>query len=111
MLKSLFFNNRSVPVPVPLRNLRDALGWIESTLLQQGASITRISLDGLDLSERETLNLQQLEQSLSKHSCLRVQADSPLRLRAESLDVVQGLCTAINRTLEMTAVECWKSSP
>ena len=49
MLESLIFNGKTIPIPIPLKNLSDAVGWAEETLLPAGFSITRICVDGFEV--------------------------------------------------------------
>ncbi len=110
MLKKILLNNRLVPVPVPVRNLAQALAWVESNLVPGGSLITRVVLDR-DVIEYDNVVLvpKKAQAELTEKSRLEIQIDSPATLATQTLDTVHSLCAAILGTLKGIAVHAWQS--
>ena len=106
MLRRVVINRRTVPVPVPIRTLADALDWIAVTLVPPGHSITRVTLDAIDLEEETIVG----STMLTDVSRLELRVDSPCDLSIQSLEAAGNLATIITRTLKETAVGLWQLS-
>ena len=107
MLKKVTINQKKVPVPVPILTLGQAIHWIEDTLVPQGHTITRITLNDIVLGSDEL----DLGSSLTLDSKLEVQIDSPVELGLQTLEAARNLGSVILSGLKMLAVECWQAKP
>ena len=107
MLRKLYINQKKIPVPVPLRSLGEAIQWIESTLLPNGHTITRVLINEImiDLESVRQSNRQSL---ISDDTRVDVQIDSPLDLATQTLDALRNLGLVVASGLKMLAYECWK---
>ncbi len=111
MLKKLLVNNRSIPVPVPLKNLDEAVTWIDKTLLKDEEVITQVVLDGRDFSEDGVAISDYKNHLLSGESNLEIRIDSPLELTNQSIETLRNLATVIEKELKPLAVTCWQTTP
>ena len=119
MLKKLLLNNKTIPVPVPVRTLGEAVHWIETTLVPEGHTLTRIVLDGRVVSSglsNQTAsgpcipdNL--LKTGLGESSKLEILVDSPSDLAIQALDAVHNLASVILSGLKPAAVTLWQARP
>lgn len=107
MLKTVYINQKKVPVPVPIRNLGEALQWVEETLVPSGHTMTRITLDDLVLSGDDL----DLTARLSPESRLAVQIDSPVNLAVQALEAARNLITVVLAAIKPLAVDCWQTKP
>ena len=112
MLKRILVNNRVVPVPVPLKDLAQALAWVESVLVPAGSFLTRVVLDRSVIEYADgNLSTADGKLALEAGSRLEIQIDSPSTLAAQTLDSVHSLAAAILGTLKGLAVHCWQLKP
>ena len=107
MLKKVLIREKEIPVPIPVRNLQEAITWISSTFVEEGAVITKVTLDGVDLAFGD----EKIEKgiSLAEKSLLRVQIDNPRELSIKTLDVIRDLSVGMNDKLKNLAVKGWES--
>jgi hypothetical protein len=110
MLKRVLVNNRVVPIPVPLKDLSQALSWVESTLVPAGSFLTRVVLNRsvIDYTDGR-LSKSDARLGLDAGSRLEIQVDSPVTLAAQTLDSIHSLAAAILGTLKGLAVHSWQS--
>lgn len=111
MLKKLILNKRTIPIPVPIRNLEEALTWLSQTLVKSDEEFTKILLDGRELITEGVPTKTFSTMLLTEASRLDVQVDSPLDLSLQSLDAVRNLALLIERGLKTLAVKCWQTPP
>jgi len=111
MLKKIQVNGRTVPVPVPVTTLAEALHWIAETLLVQGKIITRAILDGNELEDFSGDHPEFKRIPLPSTAVLMVQIDSPIELCIQTLEAIRNLATVVNRGLKLLAVESWQAKP
>jgi len=113
MLKKIMVNQKLIPVPVPLKTMREALDWVERTLIKPGQSITRVTLNGKSLSgERlERRNASELSSSLDDKSKLEFQIDTPTDLAIQTLDAIHNLAAVVLGGLKAQAVSFWQARP
>jgi hypothetical protein len=110
MLRKLYFNRRSIPVPVPVRNLRDVLEWLQKTLLKPDEEITRVVLDGEDILARfDQKSFGSIP--LDDKARLEVAADSPVDLAVQTCEALRNLAMVIERGLKTLAVTAWQTPP
>ncbi|SME95605.1 hypothetical protein [Pseudobacteriovorax antillogorgiicola] len=109
MLKTVYLNQKKVPVPIPIKTLYEAIIWIEKHLLRDTQSITRIELDGnlIDFLDEPESKLCAIK--LSKSSRLDIQIDSVQEISIQTIDAVRNLCVVMERSLKPLAVKCWQS--
>ncbi len=93
MLKKIWIREKTLPVLVPIHNLQEAIAWISSVHMEEGSVLTKIRLDGVDLSFGD----ERIEKGilLSEQSVLSLQIDSPQELSVKTLDVIQNLSAGI----------------
>lgn len=109
MLKKVQINNRSIPVPVPVRNLAEALVWVSETFLKPEEIITKVALNGRELGEYELQDASAVNVALDDFSDLHVKIDSPAELSIQTLDALRNLTGIIGRNLKQNAVICWQT--
>ena len=107
MIKKILINGRSIPVPVPLRDLEEALGWVEETLLRSDQVITRISVNGCEIFADELGPAGFKGVPITNGSKIEVQMDSPSELSVQTLETARNLGAVIERGLKPLAVACW----
>jgi hypothetical protein len=107
MLKKVRIREKEIPVPIPVRNLQEAIVWITSTFLEEGSVLTKVTLDGVDLAFGD----EKIEKGvfLSEDSVLRIQIDNPRQLSIKTLDVIRDISVGMNDKLKLLAVKGWQS--
>lgn len=109
MLKKLLLKGKAVPVPVPVFNLQEALLWIDSTLILPGHLLTKVELNGLDITDRlASAEIRSL--ALDGNTQLEIKIESPRDLALQTLDSMHTLCRCIYDSLQPVAIKCWQSS-
>lgn len=109
MLKNLIANKKKIPVPVPIKILRDAILWIESVLVLKDHTITKIELDGRLVDYSVAVDGSPSRTLLTDNSKLEIQIDSPLDLSIQTIDVIRSMAMVMKRSLRVMAVTCWQS--
>ena len=111
MLKHVYINGKRIPVPIPVLVLDEALDWVEHTLVPEGHTMTRVTIDGCilggDLEDNDTTG----QMPLTPRSRLEVQVDSPTDLAIQTLEAMRNLCSVVGGGLKPLAVACWKTKP
>ena len=111
MLKKIILNRRTIPVPVPIQNLDEALAWVDQTLLKSDEMITKIVVDDRKVSDEGLSEKQVKEFRLNGASKLEIQVDSPLELSTQSLEAIRNLADVVEKSLKPLAVDCWQTVP
>ena len=111
MLKRLIINQKSVPVPVPIRNLSEATEWIEASMIPTGQSLTVAVLDGRSVVDILANPAASAKLLLTANSRLEVRIESPMDLALQGLETAHTLCGAILRNIKYLAVHLWQASP
>lgn len=106
MLKKLDINGKTIPIPVPILNLSEAIHWLESSILKKGQLITKIILNGKECALEDSKSSSQT--TLLKDSVLTVQADSARDLAIQTIDTLRDLIAHMFHKLQELAVYCWK---
>lgn len=110
MLKKLVLNRRSIPVPVPVKELGQVLSWLESAMVPDGSYITKVTLDGHDLEyDGGLVSTRDHSIRLTEQSALEIRVDSLASLSGQTLDTIHSLSAAILGTLKSIAVHSWQS--
>ena len=109
MLKTIYLNQKKVPVPIPIKNLYEALHWIEKHMLRDGHSITRVNLDNQSIDTFDLSEMNMRERILDKDSKLEIQIDSVQEISIQTIDALRNLAVVLGRSLKPTAVKCWQS--
>jgi len=102
MLKTVLLNGKKLPVPVPVKNVDEALSWLEEYLVGPRKTITRIELDGVIVDDHH------MSQTLSDSSRLVVQADSAIELAIQTIDALRNLVGVMLRDIKHCAVQVYK---
>lgn len=111
MLKRLIINQRSVPVPVPVRNMAEAVLWIEQSMIPTGQSLTAAVLDGNSVIDQLSDRAAMAKLKLTPDSRFEVRIESPRELALQSLETAHTLCGAILRNIKFLAVHLWQCIP
>ena len=111
MLKFVIINKKKVPVPVPVKTLKEAVNWVESVLLMKDNTVTKIELEGKIIDYQLATGGTYGNIALSPTSKLEVQIDSPFELAIQTIDVVRNLCTIMKNSLRTIAVNSFKTKP
>lgn len=109
MLKKFFLNKKSIPVPIPLKTLDEALLWIEKNFIPANFAITRVFLDGQDVMAEIENPAQANGRQIFLHSksYLEIQIDSPMDLAIQTLETIKNLADINLQITKSFAVECW----
>ncbi|RYZ49947.1 MAG: hypothetical protein EOP07_23685 [Proteobacteria bacterium] len=108
MLKRITLNGRRVPVPVPIRDLSEAVQWVQKHLVRPDHHITRIELNGSDVEFSSDGECHVDAIDLSEGSDLRIKVDSPHEICIQTLDVLRNLSSVVGRNLKPIAVQLWE---
>ena len=109
MLKRLIVNQKTIPVPVPVRTLAEACTWIDEILVPVGETVTSAQLDGRDILEIWSSSKAGAAIFLHPESRLEIRVESPEDLALQSLDAIHSLAGAILRGIKVLAVHLWQS--
>lgn len=107
MLKKVILKNKTIPVPVPVVSLSDAIEWIDGYLVGEGQLITKMSLDGVDIYDLDDAN-DYTDIKMTEDSQLEVIIDSPKDMVLQSLESVIDLAKCNLSNLKKLAVDCWQ---
>lgn len=108
MLKRITLNGRRVPVPVPIRDLTEAVAWVQKHLVRADHAITRIELNGVDVDMSNDGECHVEALPLDEGSDLRIKVDSPHEISLQTLDVLRNLSSVVGRNLKPIAVQLWE---
>ncbi|MBC7660662.1 MAG: hypothetical protein H7249_13285 [Chitinophagaceae bacterium] len=108
MLKRITLNGRRIPVPVPIRDLGEAVQWVQKHLVRADHAITRIELNGNDINWNTDSDFHVENLPLSDGSDLRMKVDSPHDICLQTLDVLRNLSSVIGNNLKPIAVQLWE---
>lgn len=111
MLKKLLLNRRAIPIPVPLRDLEEVLVWIDQTFRRGDQAVTKIVIDGRDLTEAPAASLDFKKILFTPESHVEIQLESAAELSIQSLDTVRNLSLVLERSLKPCAVNCYQTMP
>jgi hypothetical protein len=106
MIKEIVLNSKKVPVPVPIRDLSELLGWISTTLLTGEHVVTRIRVNGSEVDLDLVAN-GRYSQVIPTNAKIEIRIDSPIDLTIQTVDALRNLATIIQPGLRPLAVECW----
>lgn len=109
MLKRLIINQKTVPVPVPVRNLAEACAWIDEIMVPVGETVTSAILDGKDILELWSSAKAGAAINLHPENRLEIRIESPEDLALQSLDAIHSLAGAILRGIKVLAVNLWQA--
>jgi hypothetical protein len=109
MLKRLIINQKTIPVPVPLKTLEEVCSWIDEILVPIGETVTSATLDGKDILDLWCSPKTTSAINLHSESRLEVRIESPEDLALQSLDAIHSLAGAILRGIKALAVHLWTS--
>ena len=109
MLKRLIINQKTVPVPVPVRTLAEACAWIDEILVPVGETVTSATLDDKDILDVWSSSNVGAAISLYPESRLEIRIESPEDLALQSLDAIHSLAGAILRGIKTLAVHLWQA--
>jgi len=110
MLKKILINGTEIPVPVPIRNLTQAIEWVETTLQKSGQVLTRISINGKSDDDIATLIAKGGKITFEPTSSLEMQLESPRDLVIQSLETIYNLTRIVQSTIKQVAVSAWQCS-
>jgi hypothetical protein len=107
MLKQIQVKNKLIPVPVPIKDVEQALLWAEKTLVIKGEIVTKVVLNGTDLLAGDSVhNFSDIQ--LDDKSTLMLQVDSPKVLALQLLDSINKISKCVHDDMKPLAVECWQ---
>jgi hypothetical protein len=109
MLKRLIVNQKTIPVPVPVKSLADACAWIDEILVPVGETVTSATLDGRDILGLWSSTKAGNAISLFPDTRLEIRIESPEDLALQSLDAIHSLAGAILRGIKALAVHLWQA--
>jgi hypothetical protein len=109
MLKRLIINQKTVPVPIPIKTLADACAWIDEVLVPVGETVTSAMLDEKDVLELWSSTRAGSAITLHPESRLEIRIESPEDLALQSYDAIHSLAGAILRNIKVIAVQLWQS--
>lgn len=109
MLKFVYLNQKKVPVPVPVKNLYEAILWVEKHILRDGYAITKVLLDQspVEVLDESSQNLKKVP--LEQSQRLEIQIDSVQEISIQTIDALRNLSTALEKSLKPVAVEFWQA--
>ena len=105
MLKSVLLNGKKVPVPVPVRTAGEALDWLEKFLVGPKKTVTKIELNGENLTDAS------LSERLDQSSKLVVQVDSEIDLAVQTIDALRNLTGMMIKDIKHCAVQVYQLKP
>jgi hypothetical protein len=109
MLKRFVLNQKTVPVPVPLKTLDQVCAWIDEVLVPTGETVTSATLDGKDILDLWASPKVTAAISLHNESRLEIRIESPEDLALQSLEAIHSLAGAVLRGIKALAVHLWQS--
>ncbi len=103
MLKRLLVNRRTVPVPVPIKTVAQALSWVEQTLVTGDQVITKVMLNGDEITDDSR------DVVFTGNARFEVFIESPIDLSVQTLETARNLAGILCGTLKPLAVACWEA--
>ena len=109
MLKTIYLNKKKLPIPIPIRTLKEALDWVDDHIIDSDHSVTRIKVNGQDLEwsgeEEDSILDFEVNQSMK----VFFQIDSPMDISVQTIDALRNLINVMLKSLKPVAVDCWKT--
>lgn len=105
MLKRLIVNQKRVPIPVPVRNAAEILGWLSGGYLRADECVTRLMVDGVDCLD--DMDLEKI--MVAESSVVEVLVDSPSDLLIHTFESTRNLITVVDKKLKPMAVSAWQT--
>lgn len=109
MLKRLVLNQKTIPVPVPIKTLAEACAWIDEILVPVGETVTSATLDGRDILDLWSAPKIGGGIQLHPDSRIEIRVESPEDLALQTLDTIHALSGAILRGIKALAVHLWQA--
>lgn len=106
MLRFIYLKNQRIPVPVPIRNLKEALEWVSETFCGENQLITRVLLNGDDVNLDFQHEFEKIE--LNAEADLTFQLDAPKELSIQTLEAVKNFASVILPRVKQIAVELYR---
>ncbi|MCB9228105.1 MAG: hypothetical protein H6618_00690 [Deltaproteobacteria bacterium] len=107
MLKHFRLDTKTVPVPVPLTNLNEAMEWVEHTFIRQNTVMTSATIDGQDVLSIEQTKWPSI--LLDDSSLFEVVLDSPREISIQTAEAIRDLSQSLLARLQAIAVKCWEA--
>lgn len=104
MLKECVINNEKIAVPVPILNVGDMIDWADSLGSKYGGVVTKILLDGKDISLKPDRSL-----GLGPTSKVVLNIDTPTNLSKEVVAAVISMLEISSIVIKDLAVSTWKT--
>ena len=104
MLKECVINNEKITVPVPILNVGDMIDWADSLGSEYGGVVTKILLDGKDISLQPDRT-----QDLGPESLVVLNIDTPTNLSREVVTAVISMLEISSIVIKDLAVSTWKN--
>lgn len=106
MLKRVTVNQKRVPVPVPVSNAAEILGWLSGGYLRPDECVTRLMIDGVDCLDDDSLTNIPVHEG----SIVEVLVDCPSDLLIHTFESTRNLITVVDKKLKPMAVSAWQTS-
>lgn len=106
MIKKIRIQEKNIPVPVPLKNLAAAMVWVRETFIKDDSAITRVKLDGEDLTGENEDHWDEIE--LNEVSQLVINLETPRDLSISAIEATKELAQAAESTFQKLAIELWQ---
>ncbi len=104
MLKECVINNERITVPVPILNVGDMIDWADSLGSEYGGVVTKIVLDGKDISLKPDRT-----QDLTPSSSVILSIDTPTNLSRDVVTAVISMLEISSIVIKDLAVSTWKN--
>ncbi len=104
MLKECVINNERITVPVPILNVGDMIDWADSLGSEYGGVVTKIVLDGKDISLKPDRT-----QDLNPNSSVVLSIDTPTNLSRDVVTAVISMLEISSIVIKDLAVSTWKN--
>lgn len=106
MLKFVYLKNQKIPVPVPVKNLEQALAWVSETFCGEKQVVTRVLLNGDDVNLDFQSDFAKVE--LDGSSDLTLQIDEASELSTQTLEAVKNFALVVLPRVKILAVELYQ---
>ena len=104
MLKECVINNEKITVPVPIFNVGEMIDWADSLGSQYGGVVTKIQLNGKDISLKPDRT-----QNLDSNSLVVLNIDTPTNLSRDVVTAVISMLEISSIVIKDLAVSTWKN--
>lgn len=108
LIKQISYNNKALPVPVPVRNLLQLFTWLQDFIMKPDDTITKLKISSAEV-DLESMSEKDFESfKIQCDAQVEVIVDHPLSIAVQTLDALRNMSAVLDHAFKPLAVTCWQ---